>query len=106
MNKLTESRNIVVRNAVPLFESIAVGAKRCAVAKWLVLTVLILFGLASPVRAMTINVTYDSSVTSLTNAAQVESAFADAVQTFQDLYTNAITVNITVYYASSGIRSR
>ncbi len=105
MNKLTESRNIVVRNAVPLFESIAVGAKRYAVAKWLVLTVLILFGLAVPVRALTINVTYDSSVTSLPNAAQVEAAVACAVQTFQDLYTNAITVNITVSF-SSGVRPR
>jgi hypothetical protein len=100
MNKLTESRKIVVRSAGPLLESIAVGAKSCAVAKWLVLMGLILFGLASPVRAMTINVTYDTTVTSQTNAAQIESAFADAVQTFQDLYTNNITVGVVVYYQS------
>jgi hypothetical protein len=100
MNKLTESRNSVVRNAVPLFESVAVGAKGCAVSKCLVLTGLILCGLAVPVQAMVINVSYDSSVTSLTNAAQVEAAVADAVQTFQDLYTNPITVNITVYFSS------
>ncbi|HEV2437478.1 MAG TPA: NF038122 family metalloprotease [Verrucomicrobiae bacterium] len=100
MNKLTESRNIVVRNTVSLFESIAVGAERCAVAKWLVLTGLILFRLASPVRALTINVTYDTTVTSQTNAAQIESAFGDAVQTFQDLYTNNITVGVVVYYQS------
>lgn len=98
MNKLTENRNIVVRSAVPRVESIAVGAKRNAIANWLVLTVLILFGLASPVRAMTINVTYDTTVTSQTNAAQIESAFTDAVQTFQDLYTNNITLDVTVYY--------
>jgi len=102
MNKLTESRNIVVRSAVPLFESIAVGANRCAVAKWLVLTLLISFGLASPVRALTINVTYDSSVTSLANAAQVETAFATAAQTIQNLYTNPITANITVYWGATG----
>jgi hypothetical protein len=101
MNKLDESRNVVVRNAGPLFKSIAAGVKRCAVAKWLVLTGLILSGLTLPVQAMVINVTYDSSVTSLTNAAQVEAAVADAVQTFQDLYTNAITVNITVSFSSS-----
>ncbi len=101
MNKLTESRNSVVRNTMTFFESIAVGPKRYAVTKWLVLTVLILFGLASPVRAMTINVTYDSSVTSLPNAAQVEAAVASAVETFQILYTNAITVNITVSFSSS-----
>lgn len=102
MNKLTESRNIVVRNAVPCFESIAVGAKRCAVAKWLSLTGLILFGPAMPVQAMVINVTYDSSVTSLPNAAQVEGAVVDAVDTFQILYTNAITVNVTVYWGPTG----
>ncbi len=53
---------------------------------------------ALPVRAMTINVTYDTTVTSQPNAAQIESAFADAVQTFQDLYTNNITIDVTVYY--------
>ncbi len=100
MNKLTESRNIVVRNTVPLFESIADGAEGGAAAKWLVLTGLILFGLTSPVRALTINVTYDTTVTSQTNAAQIESAFAEAVQTFQDLYTNDITVGVVVYYES------
>ena len=102
MNKLTESRNIVVRNALPCFESIAAGAKRYGVAKWLVLTGLILSGLTLPVQAMVINVAYDSSVTSLPNAAQVEAAVADAVETFQILYTNAITVNITVYWGSTG----
>jgi hypothetical protein len=52
-------------------------------------------------RALTFNVTYDSSVTSLTNAAQVEAAFAVATQTFQSLYTNNMTVNLTVYFSSS-----
>jgi hypothetical protein len=53
---------------------------------------------ALPVRAMTINVTYDTTVTSQPNAAQIESAFGDVVGTFQDLYTNNITVDVTVYY--------
>jgi hypothetical protein len=52
-------------------------------------------------RALTFNVTYDSSVTSLTNAAQVEAAFAVATQTLQTLYTNKITVNLTVYFSST-----
>ncbi len=102
MNKLNESRNIVVRNAAPPFESITVGPRRCAVAKWLALTVLILIGLAVPARALTINVTYDSSVSTLTNAAQVEAAVAAAVQTIQDLYTNPITANITIYWGATG----
>jgi hypothetical protein len=101
MNKFTGGRHFVFGQAGQLPEPVAVGAEGCAFAKWLGLAVLILFVLASPVRAMTINVTYDSSVTSLTNATQVEAAVASAVQTFQDLYTNAISVNITVAFSSS-----
>jgi hypothetical protein len=55
-----------------------------------------------PAQAFTINLVYDSSVTTLTNAAQVEEAFTVAVQTFQSLYTNPITVNINVYWGNSG----
>lgn len=101
MCKLTERRRIVVGNPLPLVPSNSVDLKRSPLTKWLVLVGLILFAVVIPVRAMTINVTYDSSVTSLTNAAQVEAAVASAVQTFQDLYTNAITVNITVAFSSS-----
>src|SRR5882757_3024238 len=57
---------------------------------------------ARPVSALTINITYDSSVTVLTNAAQVEAAFGAAVQTFQSLYTNAVTINITMYWGPTG----
>ncbi len=69
-----------------------------AVAQWLVWLVLVLPWSA---RAFTINLLYDSSVTSLTNATQVKNAFAVAVQTFQSLYTNPITVNITVSWGNS-----
>jgi hypothetical protein len=55
--------------------------------------------LTLPARALIINPTYDSSVTSLTNAAQVEVAFAVAVQMFQNQFTNPITVNITVSFS-------
>lgn len=54
-------------------------------------------------RALTFNVTYDSSITSLTNAAQVESAFNVAAQTFQNLFTNAITLNLTVAFGNVGL---
>jgi hypothetical protein len=57
---------------------------------------------ASPAHAMTIHVTYDPSVTGLPNAAQVETAFAAAVQMFQSQYTNSITVNITMYWGAAG----
>lgn len=52
--------------------------------------------------ALTFNITYDSSVTTLTNAAQVEAAFAIAAQTFSDLATNVATINITMYWGPVG----
>ena len=54
-----------------------------------------------PARALTFNLTFDSSVTSLANAAQVEAAVSNATQVFQNLYTNAMTVNLTVSFSSS-----
>jgi len=53
-------------------------------------------------KALTLNITYDTSVTSSTNSAQIQSAFGTAVQTLQTLYTNPITINITVYWGASG----
>ena len=58
-----------------------------------------------PAPALTFNVTFDSSVASQTNAAQIETAFTNATLVFQNLYTNAMTVNLTVYF-SSGVGSR
>ena len=61
-----------------------------------------MFALALPTRALTINVTYDSSVTNLGTLVQVQTAFGAAAQTIQNLYTNNSTVNITVYSANGG----
>jgi len=54
-----------------------------------------------PSRAMVINVTYDSSVTSIGNSNQVRTAFSAAVQTITNLFTNACTLNIGVYGPNS-----
>lgn len=52
-----------------------------------------------PARALIINVTYDpNSVTIQPNAAQIEAAYGLVVQNLETLYTNPITVNITVYW--------
>jgi hypothetical protein len=50
---------------------------------------------------MVINLNFDSSVTGLPNAAQVEAAVNTAAQVLETLYTNVISVNITVYFSSS-----
>jgi hypothetical protein len=53
-------------------------------------------------RALTFNFTYDASVTNLGTLAQVQTAVGYAAQSLQSLYTNAITVNVTVYSAGAG----
>lgn len=58
-----------------------------------------------PARALTINVTYDSSVTGSSSAAQIESAYNLAVQNLETLYTNPTTVNITVFWGNYGFGS-
>jgi hypothetical protein len=80
MNNFSKSRNFLVGNIVAAFFALI---------------------LTFPARAITFNVTYDSSVTGLTNAAQVEAAFNTAAQTIQNLYTNSSSVNITVYWGNA-----
>ncbi len=58
---------------------------------------------ACPARALVINVNYDSTVTSLGNAAQVETSFGVAVGALEALYTNPITVNLTVHWGTSSL---
>ncbi len=51
--------------------------------------------------AMIINLTYDSSITGMGNAAHVESAVNMAAQLIDTLYTNNISENIAVSFSSS-----
>jgi hypothetical protein len=51
---------------------------------------------------LTMNITYDSSVTSSTNSAQIQTAFAYAAQIFSSHFTNAATINLTVYWGPVG----
>lgn len=69
-------------------------------ARNILVALIVCFGRSS--WALIFNITYDTSVTSLGNAAQVEAAFGTAVQTFESLYTNDSTVNITVYWGNAG----
>jgi len=100
MNKSLKGGSFVVRNGLRLQEWILTGAAGNGFVKWWILMMALCVG-TLPATALTFNVTFDSSVTSLTNAAQVEAAFTDATQVFQNLYTNAMTVNLTVSFSSS-----
>ena len=98
MNKFVEGGSFIVSRGVRFLEFLIGGAGGKVVVKWPVGMMLAMLIGELSAHALTINVTYDTTVTSQPNAAQIESAFADAVQTFQDLYTNNITVDVTVYY--------
>jgi len=50
----------------------------------------------TPNQGLSINVTYDSSVTTASNAAAIEGAVATAVQFYESTFTNPITLNIDV----------
>jgi hypothetical protein len=73
---------------------------RTAIRAFLAIVVLFSIGQRSA-DAMIINLTYDSSITGLSNAAPVESAINLAAQVLETLYTNNITVNITAFFSSS-----
>src|SRR5215469_1367921 len=56
-----------------------------------------------PVRALVFNITYDPSVTSQPNAAQIEAAYGVATQALSSLFTNNVTLNITVIWGNTGL---
>ncbi len=102
VNKLRDGSPVIfgsVLDFLPLCQTL--GARRCFLG-WPVLVALFFAALTPPAPAFTINLTYDSSVTTLTNAAQVETAINTAAQTLKNLYTNNITANIAVYWGATG----
>jgi hypothetical protein len=56
-----------------------------------------------PVRALVFNITYDPSVTSQPNAAQIEASYGVATQALSSLFTNNITLNITIIWGNTGL---
>ena len=64
--------------------------------------ILCLFFHVNFASALTFNVTFDSSVMASTNAAQITNAFTTVTQSFSDLFTNAATIRITVYWGPVG----
>ena len=71
------------------------GLRLCAGA-----ALLLALAAAQPADALTIKTTFDSSITSLANAAAVESAFNTVANEFDGAFANAATVNITVSWGS------
>ena len=67
------------------------------------LSLAVLLAAASRARALTIIPTYTTNVTSLPNALQIETAVSYAIQQFQGMYANDMTLNLTINTGSSGI---
>lgn len=86
-------------------QSPAVAAVGCGKKNWCagILMPLLFFGamLSSANAGLVIQPTFDSSVTSLSNAAQYESAINSAIAEIEDLFTDNVTINIT-FKASVG----
>ena len=65
-----------------------------------------LFALAAaPAQAITIIPTFDSSITSLSNASAVEAAFNTVAHDYAVSFANPVTVNVTVSWGSVGGQS-
>jgi hypothetical protein len=86
-----------LRRVFQIFPAKSIGG-RFLILKRASLLALAAISLVLPAQALTINLTYDTSITSLPNAAQVEAALTAAVQMFQNQFTNPITVNLTASF--------
>jgi len=62
---------------------------------------LALFAAGSPARALTIDATFDNSITTAGNAVNIENAINTSDQQIESLYSNPITVNI-LYRTQAG----
>jgi hypothetical protein len=60
------------------------------------------FVAAGPAQALTINATFDSSVTSLPQASQIQSDFAAAAAAYQNALSDNVMINIKVSWGSVG----
>ncbi len=84
--------------------SAKVGRNRAARKLSLLRNCVILTGLGlgvdAPVHGITIDLSYDSSVTTLSNYQAIENATADAAQQLDSLFSDNITINIEVIASS------
>src|SRR5262249_56724260 len=57
---------------------------------------------AGPALALQFNVVYDSSVTSRSDAAQIQNAFGQATAAWSNVLTDNVTINLRVSFSSVG----
>jgi hypothetical protein len=78
------------------------GGRHTTRARQLLLAASAIAVMRMPARALTIDLHYGSTVTSLLGATAVENAINYAAQQYEEMYTNPITLNITVNDLSLG----
>lgn len=93
---------MVVNFPVRKFLKAMFTQRSAIILKRAVFWILLFLGSNFQARALIINPEYDTTVTTATNAAQIETAFGVAAQTIESLYTNPITINIMVYWGTNG----
>jgi hypothetical protein len=71
--------------------------------RWFVLSMAVAAVIESPAHALTIVPTYTSGVTSLIHASEFEAAFNYAALQYEQMYSNPITINITVGTETTGL---
>ncbi|HVY63163.1 MAG TPA: hypothetical protein VHF22_16005, partial [Planctomycetota bacterium] len=63
----------------------------------------VLLGAAAPARALTIQATYDASITGNPNAAAIEATIGQAIAIYQSTFFDPVTIPIKFAAASSGL---
>lgn len=56
-----------------------------------------------PAMALTINPVFDSSITSATNAAEIETTIDEVIRTYESLFSNPIDVSVTFVSTNTGL---
>ena len=93
---------LIMPNSTCMRQAAPIARRRCLAKPSICLPIFFMLVLSggAQLKALTINLTFDSSVTSLPNASQYQAAATNAAQQLESIITNNITVNIKVVAAA------
>jgi len=85
-------------------QGISVSRRSLLASRFAVLLAILIFAICMPARAnLVIQATYDSSITSDPNAATIEATIQNAINLYQNTFTDNITVKIKFQEMTSGL---
>ncbi|GAC1478375.1 MAG: hypothetical protein NVS1B6_19700 [Steroidobacteraceae bacterium] len=85
---------------MPFLDRLICAARKCRSASPVIAALTIVA--VHPAAALVINPEYDSSITSLSNASQVEAAFNTVANDYASSFNNPVTINVGVSWGSVG----